>query len=863
MDPNPVASYDPEIVPNLSFIGNTVTSTGTGTPKSTTTGTSSTGSVRGSPIQPPPAPAKPITTSTTTTTITTTGNRFQCSQCPKNFTRIENLTRHQANHDEVGKFVCPICRKRFTRSDLLSRHRRIHKQSHGPDKRGDSSTSHVTPPSASPSPSEPQPISNLVHHDEKSISINHGFATALPPSMQYSGGPNDILPPIQEALYSESRPPPTSSHGLSRLVEAALAPSLLDNGLDIPQNFNPNIWDGFMLYNDTPNIYMGSYDADISWTLDCFSQDSWSNMDLDYGFSAPDFAKSGTLAQSNDVDAEWDEEDWPDKVSRLESPPQWGPKAIPRFGPESWHPVSQEARVSRFTVGPRQQVNDILRSTLLGMLQIDLPAQSGDTVFVEINSSTFPPSEVLDYFLRLYFQHVHPRFPVTHIPTFDIFASSPLLVLSMMFLGSCYSTADRGRFLRIFHNRARVASMRLHEIEEKHLRILDNIFTLFNLLLAGAWVGSKKMFEFAEGVRGILITAGRRARLLDCRPISRVHLDPSSLPRNTPQEIEWFSWIETERRKRLGLSIYILDCQYATLFNIQPCISRAETTNCVFPCPEQHWEAPTPQAWKMLLGPADTPPATYYLHALNGVLLHKWTKPPPPVIPTTIFGKTLVLYAIHSLIFDWRTSVSMLNPTGLMGTIGNQALDIGAGLLSRRKWLIDALDSWTECYVAGSSENPVAGRLLCALGYVSLDVSLSDVHLMAGRSSSREDCDFAAVNLRYWANSDIVGGTMKNVFEMLSLSEKCIRIRDANGGEGILGTMGIAGRPEEASYEIAVCLFTGGLVCWVYKELRIGLGGREREEIVEGIRRAGRGLRGLRCWRMGEMFGRILAGFEE
>lgn len=86
---------------------------------------------------------------------------------------------------------------------------------------------------------------------------------------------------------------------------------------------------------------------------------------------------------------------------------------------------------------------------------------------------------------------------------------------------------------------------------------MDNIFTLFNLLLAGAWGGSKKMFEFAEGVRGILITAGRRARLLDCRPISRVQLDPNALPRNSPQEIEWFSWIETEKRKRLGLSIYV------------------------------------------------------------------------------------------------------------------------------------------------------------------------------------------------------------------------------------------------------------------------------------------------------------------
>ncbi|KAA8573401.1 hypothetical protein EYC84_004987 [Monilinia fructicola] len=502
-------------------------STATTTPSSSSSTSSSSSKPPSKPPSKSTATTTPSSTSSTTTT-TTTGNRFQCPQCPKNFTRIENLTRHQANHDEVGKFACAICRKRFTRSDLLSRHRRIHNQNNGPGKRAASSKSHMIQPSASP-PSQPQPISNLIL------------------------------------------------------------------GLQVPENFNPSTWDGFMLYSDSPNVYMGSYDADISWTLDCFSQDSWSNMDLDFVFAGPQFVQPDPHGQSNDLDAEGDEEDWPDKVSRLESPPRWGPKSIPRLGPESWHAVTHEARASSFTVGPRQRVNDILRSTLLSMLQIELPSQSGDT---------------------------------------------------------------------------------------------------------------------------------------------------------------------------------ILDCQYATLFNVQSYISRAETTNCVFPCPEQHWEAPSPQAWKMLL-------------------------------------------------------VSMLNPTGLMGTMGNHALDIGAGLLSRRKWLIDALDSWTECYGASSEEQSVAGKLLCSLGYVSLDVSLSDVHLMAGRSSNRQDCDFAAVNLRFWANSDIAGNTMKNVYEMLALSEQCIRMRDSRGGDGVLGTMGMySSRPEEASYEIAVCLFTGGLVCWVYKELRTGLVGR-------------------------------------
>lgn len=327
----------------------------------------------------------------------------------------------------------------------------------------------MTQPALSPS-SDPQLRSDLLPREEKNATTHHDYTTALPPSMRFRGNPDDILPSIQEALSSDALLSPAESRGLSSLVEAALAPPI-DNGLPVSESYNPNIWNSSMFYNDTSSICMGSYDADISWTLDCFSQDSWSNMelDLDIGLGGTSLLQPDTSGQSNDLDAEGDEEDWPDKVSKLESPLHWGPKVTPRLVPESWHTVAQESRASSLTTGPRQQINDMLRSTMLGMLQIGLPAQSSDTVYVEINTATFPPSEVLDYFLRLYFRHVHPRFPITHVPTFNIFASSPLLLLSMMFLGSCYSMADRGRFLRLFHNRGRVASMRLHEIEEKHV----------------------------------------------------------------------------------------------------------------------------------------------------------------------------------------------------------------------------------------------------------------------------------------------------------------------------------------------------------------------------------------------------------
>lgn len=81
--------------------------------------------------------------------------------------------------------------------------------------------------------------------------------------------------------------------------------------------------------------------------------------------------------------------------------------------------------------------------------------------------------------------------------------------------------------------------------------------TYFLLCLAGTWSGHKLAYEFAEGSRGILITALRRSRLLDCRPSAKVDAERFQREGKSPIEASWLSWAETEKKKRLGLSIYV------------------------------------------------------------------------------------------------------------------------------------------------------------------------------------------------------------------------------------------------------------------------------------------------------------------
>ncbi|KAH8656564.1 fungal-specific transcription factor domain-containing protein [Tricladium varicosporioides] len=815
---------------------------------------------------------QPKGTGKTKATATVSGQRFQCPKCPKNFSRVENLTRHQANHEEVGKFACVICRKRFTRSDLLNRHRRIHT-----NQSETSNAQHVTQldyNSASP----PQP-------GQKSFQSSSYQDAGRPLSNDKTGGlanyvPNDTYcqhqhqglyqdnsstqPGYQNLLPQDELPAPRSSmilghadqsQGLTSLMEAALAPP--DAYAFTPaENFNPSLWGGFMLFGDNTNAYMGTYDADISWTLSSFHSESSPGYGLDQDMlPMDDFAENPYQYQAvpyrpDDVsnldaaDAEdEDTNDWPDKVDRPEVQTR-APRIVPlHLLPVSWQTVLDEARnsgLSATTIRPFQQISATLRSQLLSVL--DGSSHKSELSRPEISDAIFPPVDVLDFFLRLYIRYVHPRFSVLHLPTFDIYNSPPLLLVAMMFLGSSHSSSDRGRFSRLFYDHLRVACLRMQEVEPKCLRITDNILTYFLLCLAGTWSGSKQAYEFAEGGRGTLITALRRSRILDCRPSARIEVARYQSSNMSQLHAIWLAWAETEKRKRLGLSIYIFDCQYPALFNCQPYVSKAETTNCVFPCPEEYWEANSAEQWKMLVGAAEGPPATYYLHALNACLLRKWVKPPPPITKTGgEFGKIVLIYAIHTHIFEWRQSTSMLNPTGLMGTFGNTALPIGEGLKERRRWLVDGLDSWGECYQSRGTS--IAASLLHRLAYIALDVSLSDMHLVAGRSNNMNDGNFAEENLKHWANSEIANSTMSHVYSMLELCHHSIN-------HGVVAN---------SSYEVAVCLFTGGIICWAYAKLKVGV---NREGYREQVHKASVALSTMGCWRMCSMFGRILNSFE-
>ncbi|KAJ5738040.1 hypothetical protein N7493_001195 [Penicillium malachiteum] len=308
------------------------------------------------------------------------------------------------------------------------------------------------------------------------------------------------------------------------------------------------------------------------------------------------------------------------------------------------------------------------------------------------------------------------------------------------------------------------------------------------------WIGQKAAFERSESDRGYLAVQCRRSQLLDCRPKHTAALQPPRHDRSRLEEF-WVEWIADEQRKRLGLCIYR-----------QPYISKAETVNAALPCSDTFWNAPTALAWKCLLGPADIPPSTYFLTTLTTILLHHEIPNTLPFPPLDDFSKVLYAYVLHTHVFEWRQTICMLNPTGLLTSpVSLAPQNIGNTLLEHQKWLRGCLKNWVTFYgdenqadTSNFRSTNSSGVLLCHLAILALDLNVSDLHIVASRSGSDAAISLAEQSLHNWLQGERAHTVFKNNCQMLNAAHDAIA----------------AGDMQRSGFELAICLFIGGLISW-------------------------------------------------
>lgn len=374
-------------------------------------------------------------------------NTFKCLRCPKVFSRSENLRRHFATHDLVGKYRCPVCHKHFSRSDLLKRHRKNHANDKVQPNRGNST---------------PVRTADIPNHETAQM-------TSVVPTAPNVHCEQHLSHLIDEEALSSSSP---RYHDNRDVLAVDNTPHHTHEG-----HHNGNaLLNGFMAYGDMSGLNLGSYDGDIAWTLDfaqshpsveSYPDDIFMSMNGDVlGLT---HVPTG-VCQEDTVEVDEDETgEWPDRISRPESPSSPAPRRTYR-NPQFWLTVIVEAEAAKLDPQPKYKcpatrgIDTAMRNELIALLDLPLPIESSGG---NLRGGDFPPAEILDFFLLLYFQYVHKRFPVTHLATFDPSKTAPVLLMAMLLVGSSHSRSSRGWFTKLFYKRSRIALMRKLETDSK------------------------------------------------------------------------------------------------------------------------------------------------------------------------------------------------------------------------------------------------------------------------------------------------------------------------------------------------------------------------------------------------------------
>jgi hypothetical protein len=380
-----------------------------------------------------------------------------------------------------------------TGSDLLKRHQKIHllhlssrhEGRHGspsltvsPREPQDSITESYSRPSLESQISD-HTIINLPHlPGSLSTSQNPNARVDLPGRLTHPALPIDVQQfendPISHYPEATLWPNPATSFG--PIIDIAPQSTLF--------NSHPS-WASIPVWYDNLGLQMGSYDADIAWTLGFPYQTSLEGgsegvLSPDQNISHLGSNHTGVLDESASLDGEDKEtSDWPDRLSRPASPGKLNSPIISPDGQFWIRTIRESQTMNPEDVLVRQSykgvVDERIRASQLDSLNICLGGKDNSLL------QSFPPAEVLDYFLRLFFQYLHPRFPVTHLPTFDIDQVPPFLLTAMMILGSAHSVTNRGRFSSLFHKRARSILTHCHDADSRFVRSIYQALKSQNL----------------------------------------------------------------------------------------------------------------------------------------------------------------------------------------------------------------------------------------------------------------------------------------------------------------------------------------------------------------------------------------------
>lgn len=223
--------------------------------------------------------------------------------------------------------------------------------------------------------------------------------------------------------------------------------------------------------------------------------------------------------------------------------------------------------------------------------------QGGGILFTK----PLPTPEQLTDLLALYFEYVHPIWPMLHPPTFCPATSSSLLMLNMAALGAVFLRTPEGDSLAaaIMEKMHESLSFCMSAQLELYLDPADQdvlALTQAYMMRQLYWLtsGDRNQLEATQLFHSTVANVARRAGLFAPDAVEELEGDHEDAQND---EAQWRHWVAGEVRRRTALCFMLNDLTYAAFFMIPPYCSVGSiawplTTS------DEVFEARTVEEWK-------------------------------------------------------------------------------------------------------------------------------------------------------------------------------------------------------------------------------------------------------------------------
>ncbi|KAE8163484.1 hypothetical protein BDV40DRAFT_299420 [Aspergillus tamarii] len=549
----------------------------------------------------------------------------KCNICDRRFKKTEHFKRHERSHTKEKPYECNVCHKRFSRSDVLSRHAKGH---NGP----------------------------AAHTTTKALKQQPSTSSAQDFQFQPSNIPEDdqqFFPNVGTGVYSNSIQAQEVEPRDIPITAAAGLASSLDFLADVSsQHARTELDANSMLVGDQqtyfgePTVYQPSYRGPVFDPVPNESLQLWLN---------PSDATSypGSLDFGHDSNIGLIEENVGGSMSQCLQRHDRPSTDTGDTKAGATIPNDRFAKVQNCWLGPSNStgrlINSIWRDVAYGSMDNIFAAHIGQSpssppVLLQksrygldedcrrhlhasygymrlysqqyrtshappaydsalIALAQFPPAEILDIALDLYFCNFHPLVPFIHLPTFSAKNTNSSVLYVMCLIGMTFlGTQGTASFVSknfTFVLEKLTAELAMCSIDTGSPRNTMSAFAAAALFLnLAALTGEKGHIEKSQMLYVNLISVAQRHGLFSATEGQL--LDKSMFENITDNVLRWKAWSKVESVKRLIIALLVLDAWLSSFLSTSPIIV-SDTIQLILPCSEVLFEAKNSTQWVQLI----------------------------------------------------------------------------------------------------------------------------------------------------------------------------------------------------------------------------------------------------------------------